>query len=110
MGAEQIPRIPQSACFHYLNEGAANIVYTIEVTVPTPPGSILEAYSPGTPPPEATESHLDQASCLDHEFDDPKDLEAVESTYCSCPFASLQPSAWDLFFTLVRVTPPSNHR
>jgi hypothetical protein len=109
MGAEQIPRIPQSACCVYLNEGAANIVYTIEVTVPTPPGSILEAYGPGTPPPEAIESHLDQASCLDHELDDPKDLEAVESTYFSSPFASLHPSAWDPFFTLVRVTPPSNH-
>jgi inositol-pentakisphosphate 2-kinase len=94
MDAEQIPRIPQSACLHYLNEGAANIVYTIEVTAPTPPGSILEAYRSGTPPPEAIESYLDQ------EFDDPKDLEAVESTYCSCPFASLQPSACDPFSPL----------
>jgi hypothetical protein len=110
MGAEQIPRIPQSAYLVYLNEGAANIVYKIEDTVPTPPGSILEAYGPGTPPPEAIESHLAQASCLDHELDDPKDLEAVESTYYSYPFASLHPSACDPFFTLVHVTPPSNHR
>jgi inositol-pentakisphosphate 2-kinase len=73
MDAEGIPSISGAACLSYLNEGAANIVYRIQVRYPTPPPSQLEEYGEGTPPPSEIESDLDL------EKNDIKDLEAFES-------------------------------
>jgi inositol-pentakisphosphate 2-kinase len=39
----------------YLNEGAANIVYRLDIRGPTPPATLLEEYGEGTPPPTEVE-------------------------------------------------------
>lgn len=45
--------IPLDTTFHYLAEGAANVVYRIEVPlhISTPPPSIIEEYEDGEPIP-----------------------------------------------------------
>jgi inositol-pentakisphosphate 2-kinase len=45
------PSFPLGTNFHYLNEGAANIVYRMSVPMPTPPPSIIEEYEDGEPAP-----------------------------------------------------------
>ena len=59
MGAEEIPSIPHGTRFTYLNEGAANIVYRIQVTSSSPQPSLLDEYGEGTPPPSEIESDID---------------------------------------------------
>ena len=39
----------------YLNEGAANIVYRLDIRGPTPPATLLEEYGERTPPPTEVE-------------------------------------------------------
>ena len=58
MALEDIPTIPNGTQFTYLNEGAANIVYRIQVTS-SPQPSLLEEYGEGTPPPSEIESDID---------------------------------------------------
>jgi hypothetical protein len=50
-----IPIVPPGATFHYLNEGAANIVYRISVPAGTPPPSILDDFQEGEPAPSDEE-------------------------------------------------------
>ena len=59
MAAEGIPSIPHGTQFTYLNEGAANIVYRIQVTSSSPQPSLLDEYGEGTPPPSEIESDID---------------------------------------------------
>ncbi|PMD40870.1 hypothetical protein L207DRAFT_346892 [Hyaloscypha variabilis F] len=59
MAAEEIPSIPHGTRFTYLNEGAANIVYRIQVTPSSPQPSLLDEYGDGTPPPSEIESDID---------------------------------------------------
>jgi inositol-pentakisphosphate 2-kinase len=108
MDAGIIPSIPRAALLSYLNEGAANIVYRIEIRVPTPPPSMLEEYGSGTPPPSAIEDYLAQETDDTEDYNS-EDLQVFESASCSCPLASSKPSMGPLF-TPVRVTPLSNYR
>jgi len=39
----------------YINEGAANIVYRLDIRDPTPPATWLEEYGDGTPSPTEVE-------------------------------------------------------
>ncbi|KAE9367959.1 hypothetical protein N431DRAFT_349172 [Stipitochalara longipes BDJ] len=59
MASQEIPTIPEGTTFTYLNEGAANIVYRIQVRSPSPQPSLLEEYGEGTPPPSEIESDID---------------------------------------------------
>lgn len=51
MAGETIYTLPRNTTFKYLNEGAANIVYRIEIPPGTPQASILEEYEEGEPVP-----------------------------------------------------------
>ena len=51
MAPGDLPEFPEETGFHYLAEGAANIVYRISIHPRTPEPSILEEYGDGTPPP-----------------------------------------------------------
>jgi inositol-pentakisphosphate 2-kinase len=55
-----IPSISGDTGLTYLAEGAANIVYRLEIRHPTPPPSQLEDYGEGTPPPTEIESDFDE--------------------------------------------------
>lgn len=46
-----IPVLPTSANLEYLAEGAANVVYRISISTPSPGPSELDQYGDGTPPP-----------------------------------------------------------
>lgn len=59
MTTEELPSISDATCLSYLNEGAANVVYRIQIRSSTPPPSQLEEYGDGTPPPSEIESDLD---------------------------------------------------
>jgi hypothetical protein len=49
------PAFPPGTKFHYLAEGAANIVYRISVIPGTPPPSQIEMYEDGEPMPTEVE-------------------------------------------------------
>ncbi len=54
------PVLPSNACVGYLAEGAANVVYTINIPPPTPGESELPSYGDGTPPPTETDFRLEE--------------------------------------------------
>lgn len=51
MEAKGVLSFPLGTTFKYLNEGAANIVYRIELPPVTPQPSVLEEYEEGEPAP-----------------------------------------------------------
>jgi inositol-pentakisphosphate 2-kinase len=75
MDAEDIPSIPEGTQFSYLNEGAANIVYRIQLRHLTPPPSQLEEYGDGTPPPAEIETDFDE------KYDELERFHVFDSTY-----------------------------
>jgi hypothetical protein len=83
MGAEDIPSIPECTILSYLNEGAANIVYRIQVRHSTPPPSQLEEYGEGTPPPTEIETEIDE------KYDELERLHVFDGM---CPFHSCSSS------------------
>jgi inositol-pentakisphosphate 2-kinase len=66
MASERYIAIPADAEFQYVAEGAANIVYRILLRPRTPPGSVLDEFGDGTPPPSSIEPDIDLES---NEFD-----------------------------------------
>lgn len=64
---EKHPVLPSNVRLGYLAEGAANIVYTIDVLPLTPAESDLPTYRDGTPPPTETEFSWEQQQMNDHD-------------------------------------------
>jgi hypothetical protein len=60
MASDEIPIVPDSTSFSYLNEGAANIVYKISDRDLTPASSVLDQYGDGTPPPSEVDPDTDR--------------------------------------------------
>lgn len=50
-----IPFLPSGCSLTYVDEGAANVVYKINLRPLTPPASALDTYEGGTPPPTEVE-------------------------------------------------------